>query len=72
LASSSVNSLTASFAELHVYLGLGLVGLLVSLNKLEIVADKLSITDIFGPFLIATALVIRVIKTRAEIGHWPS
>lgn len=54
----------------YVYIGIGAVGLLVSANRLDVVSDKMTFPDAFGPVLLATALVIRVIKTRAEIGGW--
>ncbi len=54
----------------YLYLTLGGVGLLVSIGQLHVVADKISIPEIFGVLAVATALVLRAIKTRAEIGGW--
>ncbi|UGX99474.1 hypothetical protein G6321_00054400 (plasmid) [Bradyrhizobium barranii subsp. barranii] len=54
----------------YVYLMLAAVGLLVSINRLDIVENKPNIPDFYGPFMIATALAVRAVKTRAEIGEW--
>jgi hypothetical protein len=54
----------------YVYLVLGAIGLAMSTNRLEIVDEKLSMPEFYGPFVIATALVIRAIKTRVEINGW--
>ncbi|WP_441261144.1 hypothetical protein AB7008_48125 [Bradyrhizobium sp. 521_C7_N1_3] len=54
----------------YVYLCLGGVGALTSLNRLETVSDKLGVSDIYGPIILTTALVIRAIKTRSEINKW--
>jgi hypothetical protein len=54
----------------YVYLVLGAFGLAMSTNRLEIVDEKLSMPEYFGPFVLATALVVRAIKTRAEINAW--
>jgi hypothetical protein len=54
----------------YVYLVLGALGLAMSTNRLEIVDEKLSMPEYFGPFVLATALVVRAIKTRAEINAW--
>ncbi|MEY9180346.1 hypothetical protein ABIG06_002268 [Bradyrhizobium sp. USDA 326] len=54
----------------YVYLCFGGVGALTSLNRLETVSDKLEVSDIYGPIILTTALVIRAIKTRSEINKW--
>lgn len=54
----------------YVYLMLGSLGLALSTNRLNVVDDKLAIPDVIGPFIIATALVIRGLKTRVEINEW--
>jgi hypothetical protein len=54
----------------YVYLGLGVLGLMMSLGKIENVSDKFDAPGIFGAGLVATALVLRTIKTRAEIAGW--
>jgi hypothetical protein len=54
----------------YVYLFLGAVGLAMSINRLENIDQKLSFPEFYGPFILATALVLRGIKTRAEINGW--
>ncbi|WP_137044872.1 hypothetical protein [Pseudolabrys sp. FHR47] len=54
----------------YLYLGLAAVGLASSIDRLQIVSNKITISEVTGPFLLATALVIRTIKTRADIGGW--
>jgi len=54
----------------YLYLGLGVLGLVASLGKIENVSDKFDAPGILGAGLVATALVLRTIKTRAEIAGW--
>lgn len=54
----------------YVYLMLGAVGLLISVGQLSIVANKISLPSTLGPIALALALVLRAIKTRAEIAGW--
>jgi len=54
----------------YVYLGLGLVGILGSVNRIEQVSGRFSQVDILAPMVLVTAVVIRFLKTRAEIGGW--
>jgi hypothetical protein len=54
----------------YLYLGLGALGVLFSVNRINIVTGRFEGTDIIAPLLLTTALVIRLIKTRAEIGNW--
>jgi hypothetical protein len=54
----------------YVYLFIGALGLTYSVDRLEIVNQKVVVAQWIGPFLIATALVVRTIKTRADIGSW--
>jgi hypothetical protein len=54
----------------YVYLGLGAIGLMISISQLNIVSDKLQLPSTLGPVALATALILRTIKTRAEIGGW--
>ena len=54
----------------YVYLLLGACGLAMSTNRLDIVNEKMSLPEYVGPFVLATALVIRAIKTRVEINGW--
>jgi hypothetical protein len=54
----------------YLYLALGGVGLLISIGQLNAVADKISVPGTFAVLAVASALVLRAIKTRAEIGSW--
>jgi hypothetical protein len=54
----------------YVYLILGALGLALSTNRLGVIDDKLAIPEVVGPFIIATALVVRGLKTRVEINEW--
>lgn len=54
----------------YLYLALGALGLVLSTNRLESVDHKLPIPEFVGPFILATAIVLRAIKTRAEINGW--
>lgn len=54
----------------YVYLTLGAIGLVISTNRLEIVDQRLTLPEFIGPFVLATALVVRTIKTRVEINNW--
>jgi hypothetical protein len=54
----------------YIYLTLGSAGILVSLNRLPFVTGRIDAGNLFAPLLLTTAIVIRFIKTRAEIGEW--
>ena len=54
----------------YFYLGLGAVGLGISLGQLNIVSDRLQLPGTLASVSLATALVLRAIKTRAEIAGW--
>jgi hypothetical protein len=54
----------------YVYLSLGAVGVLGTLNKLDWLGQKSSVSDLLGPALLTTALVLRFVKTRAEVAGW--
>jgi hypothetical protein len=53
----------------YFYLVFGLVGILGSVNRLDVVG-RVSKADILAPLFLVTAIVIRFIKTRADIGGW--
>jgi hypothetical protein len=52
------------------YLLIGALGVLVSMSRLEIVSDRFSGLDILGPLMVTTALVIRLVKARADLAGW--
>lgn len=54
----------------YLYLSLAAFGVVLSVNRLEIVPDKATGIDIYGPAVVAISLAIRFTKTRAEIGGW--
>jgi hypothetical protein len=54
----------------YVYLTLGCAGVLASVNRLSFVTGKIDAGDLLAPLLLTTAIVIRFIKTRADIGGW--
>jgi hypothetical protein len=54
----------------YIYLTLGSAGIIASMNRLPFVTGKIDTGDLFAPLLLITAVVIRFIKTRAEIGGW--
>lgn len=54
----------------YLYLLLGSLGIVGSVNKIEMLSGRMSKLDMIGPLLLATAVVLRIIKTRAEIGGW--
>lgn len=54
----------------YVYLALGSAGLFLAVNQLSMSTAKLSVPVSFAPYALGTAIVIRAIKTRAEIGKW--
>jgi len=54
----------------YLYLAFAAVGILAAINRMEMVTGRLSKADVFGPLFLATAVVLRFIKTRAEIAGW--
>lgn len=54
----------------YIYLMLGCGGLAISISRLDTVSDKLALPEYVGPFVLAAALAIRAIKTRAEVNEW--
>ena len=54
----------------YIYLTLALVGIVASVNRLPFVIGRIDAGDVFAPLLLTTAVVIRFLKTRADIGGW--
>jgi hypothetical protein len=54
----------------YLYLTIGSVGILGALNRVEFLTGRLEGADIIAPLVLTTAVVIRFIKTRAEIEGW--
>ena len=54
----------------YVYFAFGSLGAVMAVNRMNAVAEKLMLPDLYVPVILASALVIRVIKTRAEVNEW--
>jgi hypothetical protein len=54
----------------YLYLIVGIVGIVVALNRLEFLTGRIEGSDVIAPLILATAVVIRFIRTRAEIAGW--
>jgi hypothetical protein len=54
----------------YVYLSIGSLGIVGTLNKLDFLRGRSEWTDVIAPLVLTTAIVIRFIKTRAEIEGW--
>jgi len=55
----------------YVYLALGALGVVGSINRLEpAVSGHYTRLDFLGPIILTSALVVRLVKTRADIEGW--
>jgi hypothetical protein len=54
----------------YLYLALGAIGVFGTLNRVEMLGGRDTKLELLGPAVLAIALVIRLIKTRAEVGGW--
>jgi hypothetical protein len=54
----------------YLYLSIGTLGILATMNRIDFLTGRIEGTDILAPLVLATAVVIRFIKTRAEIAGW--
>jgi hypothetical protein len=54
----------------YIYLILGIIGVIISIGKNSLVVSHTNLPDAFGPIAVSFALVLRAIKTRAEINGW--
>jgi hypothetical protein len=54
----------------YIYLAIGSIGILASLSRIEVLTGRVAGREILAPLVLTTAIVIRFIKTRAEIGGW--
>jgi hypothetical protein len=54
----------------YVYLSIGSLGIVGALNKLDFLTGRSAWADVIAPLVFTTAVVIRFIKTRAEIEGW--
>jgi hypothetical protein len=49
---------------------MGSAGIIATVNRLPFVTGKIAIADLLAPWLLTTAVVIRFIKTKADIAGW--
>jgi hypothetical protein len=54
----------------YFYLTIGAGGILASMNRIEFLTGRFEGTDILAPLVLTTAVVIRFLKTRADIAGW--
>jgi hypothetical protein len=54
----------------YVYLLLGAIRVVGALNRLDVLDSRFTRADVFVPLILATAIVVRLIKARADIGEW--
>jgi hypothetical protein len=54
----------------YIYLALGAFGLANALNRMDAVTQNVVFPTFLSTTLLATALVVRLIKTRAEVNGW--
>ena len=54
----------------YFYLFFGGIGVFGMVNRLPVVSGKISTMEVVAPMVLMTAIVLRAIKTRAEIGGW--
>jgi len=54
----------------YLYVALGTIGVVGLLNKWDRLGQPWEKIDLVAPVLFATAVVVKLIKTRAEIGRW--
>jgi hypothetical protein len=54
----------------YIYLLLGALGITGSVNRAEGITHRFAKMDIVGPAVLTTAIVFRLVKTRAGIGGW--
>lgn len=55
----------------YIYLTVGLIGVVASLNRLDVMIGHLDARyELFGPLLLSSAIILRLLKTRSEIADW--
>jgi hypothetical protein len=54
----------------YIYFAFGSLGAVLAVNRMNTVGEKMGLSDLYVPFILGSALVIRVIKTRAEVNEW--
>lgn len=54
----------------YIYLSLGALGAFGTLNRIPLFPDRYEHLEIYAPLVLSSAVVVRLVKTRAEIGNW--
>jgi hypothetical protein len=54
----------------YLYLAMAAIGVLIAIGKLDLAAVNFTLPDHYALLLLCFALVIRTIKTRADINNW--
>mgnify|MGYP001560516508 CR=1 FL=1 len=54
----------------YVYLSFGLFGAIMSLSKAQFLVNRHEVAEMPAAMLVATAIVIRTLKTRVELSDW--
>jgi hypothetical protein len=54
----------------YVYVVLGLSGLVVSINRIEVMDGRFDGLDLVGPLVVMFAVAIKFVKIRAEVAGW--
>jgi hypothetical protein len=52
------------------YIGLGVISIVSSVNRIDKLHQPWEKLDLVAPLIFVTAVVVKLIKTRAEIGRW--
>jgi hypothetical protein len=54
----------------YVYLLFGIGGLIVSINRMEMMEGKIEWLGVLGPLIVTLAVVVKLVKVRAEVYGW--
>lgn len=54
----------------YLYLGMGAMGIFGLLNRIDTVLGRYTKAEVYAALILTSAVVVRLIKTRAEIGGW--
>jgi uncharacterized membrane protein len=54
----------------YVYLGFGVIGVILSMTKIDLIGGHNTQYELMGPLVVMSAIVIRLVKTRADIEGW--
>jgi hypothetical protein len=54
----------------YIYLFFGCLGVIGTVNRIEVISGRTTAVDLVGPLVLTTAIIFRLLKTRVEIGEW--